>query len=524
LGDWSWDAVTDMVTFSDRAAEIFGIPPGPYMTWTQMRELLYEADRDRARIQVEGAIAHHSDYDTEYRVIRPDGQLRWVAAKGRAQYDNSGRVLGMLGVVQDVSDRKHAESERDQLLVRERTTREQAETANRIKDEFLAVLSHELRSPLNPILGWAKLLQTGTLNPQKAQYALETIERSAKLQTQLIEDLLDVSRILRGKLVLSKMPINLVPTLEAALETVRLAAEAKSIQLHLHLADTPPDHQPAPRPSPPFQVLGDSARLQQIVWNLLSNAVKFTPPEGRVEVRLMQQDGHAIIQVCDTGKGISPEFLPYVFEYFRQEDGTTTRKFGGLGLGLAIVRHLTELHGGQVAVESLGENQGATFTVCLPLLSQPTARTVDGPPSEILADLSSLHILVVDDEADIRDIVAFILEQAGAQVSLAASAQEAIAHLSPKASSPPRSLPQVLVCDIGMPEMDGYHLIRQIRTLNTEQPHRIAAIALTAYAGELDQRLALEAGFDIHLPKPVEPEVLVRTVTRLVSRHPTVDW
>ncbi|GAB4379468.1 MAG: hypothetical protein Kow00121_33690 [Elainellaceae cyanobacterium] len=624
LGDWSWDADTDMVTFSERAAAIFGIPPGSYLTWTQMRNLLHPEDRERARLQVEQAIAQRSDYDIEYRVTHPDTGERWVAVKGRAQYAPSGQVLGMLGVLQDVTGRKQAEAalqqseeryrylvesipqlvwtanaegvlldvnqrwleftglslaqvqiegweavvhpndipvlsqqwavaqhnstyyqaegrmrradggyrwhlhqaipqkndqgqvvkwfgtatdiedkkqleqQRDRLLQQEQAAREAAETANRIKDEFLAVLSHELRSPLNPILGWAKLLQTGRLAPQKAHYALETIERNAKLQAQLIEDLLDVSRILRGKLVLNTATVDLVSTIEAALETVRLAADAKGIQIHTALDPNA------------GTVLGDPARLQQIVWNLLSNAVKFTSAGGAIDIRLEQVNQQVQLQVQDTGKGINLEFLPYIFEYFRQEDGTTTRKFGGLGLGLAIVRHLVELHGGTVWAESAGEGQGATFIVSLPLMSATTTTPQENLPTDPLASLAGLQILVVDDEPDVRNIVEFILEEVGATVRVADSAPTALDLIE-------QSLPDVLICDIGMPDMDGYMLIRQLRAQSAQQGGQIPAIALSAYAGEYDQQQALAAGFQRHIAKPVEPEALVRAIASLLA-------
>jgi signal transduction histidine kinase/ActR/RegA family two-component response regulator len=406
------------------------------------------------------------------------------------------------------------ERERTENLARAEMAREQAEAANRIKDEFLAVLSHELRSPLNPILGWSKLLRTGRLDATKTAHALETIERNAKLQTQLIEDLLDVSRILQGKLGLNMASVNLAVTIEAALETVRLAAQAKSIQIQLRLDPTT------------GQVLGDSARLQQVIWNLLSNAVKFTPEGGQVDIRVEHSSSHAQIQVSDTGKGIPPDFLPHVFEYFRQADSTTTRKFGGLGLGLAIARHLVELHGGTVWAESPGEGLGATFTVRLPLMPLPTSTPQDSLPATPVSHLSGLRILVVDDEPDIRDIVALILEQAGATVSMAASAPEALNLME-------QCLPDVLICDIGMPDMDGYMLMRQIRTVLLEQGekipassaaipkalrHEVQAIALTAYAGEVNQQQALAAGFQQHLAKPVEPEELVRAIAALVNR------
>ncbi|MUG98768.1 PAS domain S-box protein [Scytonema sp. UIC 10036] len=428
---------------------------------------------------------------------RKDGRMVDLEIWANLTYDAEGNP-GCLGITLDITQRKRAEAEREQLLAREQAAREQAEAANRIKDEFLAVLSHELRSPLNPILGWTKLLQTGKLDAQASQRALDTIERNAKLQTQLIEDLLDVSRILRGKMALTICPINLVTIIESAKETVRLAAEAKHIQIQTVVTlDN-------------GQVSGDSARLQQIVWNLLSNAIKFTPDGGKVEIRLDQIGTYAQIQVRDTGIGISPDFLPYVFDYFRQEDGKTTRKFGGLGLGLAIVRHLTELHGGTVHAESFGEGLGATFTVRLPLMAFAEASESEIPTAAQSVDLSQLRILVVDDDEDMRDLVQVILEQQGAQVTLAASAAEALMLFE-------RQPPDIVISDIGMPDMDGYMLMEQIRKRSPEQGGLIRAIALTAYAGEYDQRQALKVGFQKHIPKPVEPEALVNAISELTG-------
>ncbi|MBW4540728.1 MAG: response regulator [Myxacorys chilensis ATA2-1-KO14] len=406
----------------------------------------------------------------------------------------------------DINDRKRAEAvrsrmaqERDQLLQREQAAREQAETANRIKDEFLAVLSHELRSPLNPILGWSRILQKGRLDSVKAAQALSVIERNAKLQAELIEDLLDVSRILQGKLSLNVCPVPLVPTIQAAMETVRLAAEARSIQIQAKL-------------DPNIgQVSGDPNRLQQVVWNLLSNAVKFTPEGGRVDIQLERSGSCAQISVSDTGKGIHPDFLCNVFDYFRQEDGATTRKFGGLGLGLAIVRHLVELHGGTVQAESLGEGQGATFRVKLPLMSKSHQTNVDSRPSEPSINLEGVLVLVVDDTADTREFVTFLLEMQGAAVTAVASAVEALGALA-------QSPADVLVSDIGMPDMDGYMLMRQLRALPPEQGGQIPAIAVTAYAGDFNQQQALEAGFQRHLAKPIEPNELVSAIADLIAR------
>ena len=397
---------------------------------------------------------------------------------------------------------------RDQALAiaeERQQAKEAAETANRIKDEFLAIVSHELRSPLNPILGWAKLLKNRSLNEATTMRALETIERNAELQTQLIEDLLDISRILQGKLVLNLGTVNLVSIIQAALETVQLAAEAKSIQINLHL-DTVIG-----------QVKGDSNRIQQIIWNLLSNAVKFTPSGGQVEVYLKQINSQLQLRVSDTGKGITPEFLPYVFEYFRQADSSTTRTFGGLGLGLAIVRQLVELHGGTVWAESLGEGQGATFTVNLPMfqhleLGSENYNVLDDcyPFCMLYAPLEGIRLLVVDDNADTLEFMAFLLEQQGAIVTIAASASEALTAIM-------ESKPDLLISDLGMPDVDGYTLIRKLRAMPTSLGGQIPAIALTAYAAETTQKQVFTAGFQLHIAKPADPVKLVAAIAALVN-------
>lgn len=761
LGTWSWDAATDVVTLSDRGAAIFGISSSAFITWTQIQSLLHPADRDRARLAVEAAILQKQDYDIEYRVIHPDGKQRWISAMGRGYYDNSGNVMGMHGVVQDITNRKQveeelreanvqlesalgagliytwrwnirdnrvtgsanlvhlfsvdpvqavhglpievfvdamhpadrlrvlesiqqaiatgeeyraeyrvqtatgeerwvlarglveydadgnpiafpgaladiterkrseealqqalqkltfhvenspmavvewnekfeiirwsgaaeqifgwqadevlgtpltelqlvfdedleevtdvckrlmlgkepyifsynrnytkhgdvvhcewynsslrdesgqmlsvlslvldttakkqAEAERDRLLQQEQAAREAAETANRIKDEFLAVLSHELRSPLNPILGWSKLLQSGRLDPAKTQQALATIERNAKLQAELIEDLLDVSRILQGKLSLNVSAVDLAATIRLAIETVQLAAEAKAITIHTQLE------------TQMGQVMGDSSRLQQVIWNLLSNAIKFTPQGGQVRVQLTRVGDLAQLAISDTGKGISPEFLPYVFDYFRQENASTTRKFGGLGLGLAIVRHLVELHGGTVQADSPGEGQGATFSVCIPIKVHPASGSEANQTQEQTCDLSGIKILIVDDDTDTREFLAFLLEQSGATVMMVNSAFAALAAIS-------RFQPNVLLSDIGMPEMDGYELLQQVRALLPEQGGNVPAIALTAYAGEIDYQRAVAVGFQQHHAKPIEPETLMKAIATLAHEHST---
>jgi PAS domain S-box-containing protein len=443
------------------------------------------------------------EVEAEIEFVFEDGTMTYLYGKAVPLQDEQGQVRGSIGAFVDISERKQAEAEREALLEREKAARNQAEQANRLKDEFLAVLSHELRSPLNPILGWATLLSRRKVDEATLTKALASIERNVRLQVQLVDDLLDVSRILRGKLNLQKKPIHLVSIILAALETVRLAAEAKSIQIQTNFAPIA------------GQVLGDAGRLQQVVWNLLSNAIKFTPVGGQVEVRLRQFNSQVEIQVQDTGKGISPNFLPFVFEYFRQEDGTTTRRFGGLGLGLAIVRYLTEMHGGIVEASSPGLGQGSTFTVKLPLLS-PIA--TDSEPdhslqsSEMAAQtlLQDVQILFVEDDTDTREFMRFTLEQAGADVTATASASEALAVLKHASFN-------LLISDIGMPEMDGYMLMQQIRSQIPFAGSTIKAIALTAYAGEVNRKQALNAGFDEHLAKPVDPAELIAVVTKLMQ-------
>jgi PAS domain S-box-containing protein len=673
MGNWSWDVATDLVTMSDRAAEIFGIPPGPVMTWTQMRQILSEEDRERARVSVERAIADHTDYDIEYQVVQPGDRRIWVAAMGRATYDESGQVLGMLGVVQDVTERKleraqleaerealetinrvgqmlsaelnldklvqaltdaateitgaefgsffynviderggsymlytlsgvpreqfanfpmpratdlfgptfrgegvvriddvkkdprhganapyygmpkghlpvvsylavpvisrsgevigglffgHSKpgvfTERDErivaglaglgatamdnarLYVAEQKARRDAETANRLKDEFLATVSHELRTPLNAITGWALLLRSGKLDPASSEQAIETIERNAKAQEQIIEDILDVSRIITGKIRLDVSTVEVAPVIDAAVDSLRLTADARQ----------------------PSLVLGDAGRLQQVVWNLLSNAIKFTPRGGRVQVALERINSHIEIKVTDTGQGINKEFLPYVFERFRQADSSTAREYGGLGLGLAIVRHLTELHGGSVSADSAGEGLGATFTVRLPVAAAredsfaPTQTSVprfhqplsEEAPTEFTEELAGVRVLVVDDEPDARVLLTTMLRQYGAEATAAGSTSEALETLK-------GWLPDVLVSDIGMPGRDGYELIREVRALSSEEGGDTPAVALTAYARSEDRLKALRSGFHTHLSKPVTPTELSATIAGLVRSY-----
>lgn len=495
-GIWDWDIPKNRVTWSEQIYKFHGLTPGKFGGRVEdFAQLIHPDDQAHVSAAIRQTLEQKTAYEIEFRAIQPDETVRWLSTSGGVVVNAQGEPIRMLGATRDITERKAIDEERERLLLSEQRARTEAESANRIKDEFLAVLSHELRSPLNPILGWARLLQTQQFDEERRIHALETIERNAKLQTQLIDDLLDVSRILRGKLTLNVRAVNLVTVIESALETVRLAAEAKQIEIqsYMLLKDG--------------KISGDAARLQQIVWNLVSNAVKFTPNHGQIEVRLERIGNNARIQVKDTGKGITPSFLPYVFDYFRQEDGKTTRKFGGLGLGLAIVRHLTELHGGTVHAESLGEAQGATFTVKLPLLCTPTS-CEDMANTSLNADLSQLKIIVVDDDEDMRELAQFILEQQGAQVVTVASAAEVLLLFD-------RQPPDLLISDIGMPEIDGYMLMQQIRQRSPERGGMVPAIALTAYAGEYDQQKAIRSGFQKHISKPVEPEALISAIADL---------
>jgi PAS domain S-box-containing protein len=397
---------------------------------------------------------------------------------------------------------------RARLYQAERQLRAEAEDANRTKDEFLATLSHELRTPLTAMLGWTRMLRMKELDEQTSEHALETVERNAKMQAQLIEDLLDVSRIITGKLRLDVRPMELLPVIEASIDAVRPAAEAKSIRIETMLD---------PLAGP---VSGDPGRLQQVVWNLLANAVKFTPRGGEVKAHLERVDSQVEINVSDTGQGINPDFLPYVFDRFRQADGSTTRMHGGLGLGLAIVRHLVELHGGTVKAESAGEGQGATFRVQLPIVALRNAEfglrieehsteksAILNPQSSTLA---GVRVLIVDDEQDARSLIQTVLERQGAEVLAVGNAREALAALA-------LHKPDVLVSDIGMPDEDGYAFIRQVRARGPEQGGWIPAAAVSAYVGEENRRLALAAGFQLHVAKPVDPEELIRVVQTLAK-------
>ncbi len=458
-----------------------------------------EASQNTFRqLQVKGYIRYE---DLPLQTV--DGKLREVEFVSNVYDENGYRVIQCN--IRDITDRKQAEAVRGRLLESEQAAHAEADLANGVKDQFLALLSHELRTPLTSILGWSDLLTTGKLDAAATKRALEIIVRNSRAQRQLIDDLLDISGIITGKLRLDVRPMELAPIIEAVVESVRPAADAKSLHLQTALDSISP-------------IIGDPGRIQQIIWNILTNAIKFTPKGGRVQVRLERVDSYVEITMRDTGQGIAPEFLPHVFERFRQSDSSSTRSHGGLGLGLSIVRQLIELHGGTVGAESPGEGAGTTVKVKFPVTNgthQLSERTwpivaghcsADGRPS-----LSGLRVLVVDDESDSRELVTEVLKGRGADVVSLGSAIEALTALA----AMDRKSFDVLILDIGMPLMDGYALVEKIRRLPAERGGKIPAIALTAYAGIEDRMRVLAAGYQMHMPKPVEPVELINAVASL---------
>lgn len=481
---------------------------------------IHPEDRDRIINDWSAYTFEGHEYSDEFRLQKSDGNLLWVRVRSTPMLSNQNELLGHVGTIEDITERKQVEAARSQVML-EQAARREAETANRMKDDFLAVLSHELRTPLNSMLGWARLLQSRKFNEETTLRALKTIERNATTQSQLIEDILDVSQIIRGKLRLNWTSVDLRAVIEAAIDSLRPQADAKSIEIKFTAT---PDSD---------RLWGDSVRLQQVIWNLLSNAIKFTHESGRIEVSLEWMNGingsmngddskrssihsHAKVTVTDTGIGIKPEFLPNVFDRFRQADSSITRTHNGLGLGLAIVRHIVELHGGTVQADSPGAEQGATFTIQLPL-RQTKIQASNGKGGNDAAvhtphthTLKETKVLIVDDEADTRDFLSFALQQFGAITQIANSAAKALEAVR-------IFKPDVLISDIGMPEQDGYALIRQIRVLELQRGERIPAIALTAYTQESDRTQALTAGFQAHLSKPIDMNELIQTVTNLLN-------
>jgi PAS domain S-box-containing protein len=468
------------------------------ITWRSITapESIERSEAARMELRQKGTSA---PFEKQY--LRKDGSRVWVVVGAAMILDAEDRWMAF---IMDISDRKHATIEREAAFQREHAARKQAEDATRLKDEFLANLSHELRTPMNAIIGWTHLLRTGRLDDAQRQRAMESIDRGARSQAKLIEDLLDVSRIVSGKLSLSLTPVDLRAVLNAAMDSQRPAAQAKNLRLEMD--STPPD----------CAVLGDVGRLQQVFLNILTNAVKFTPTGGQVRVKMVCEGETARVAITDTGEGIAPDFLPYVFDRFRQADGTSTRNHMGLGLGLAIVKHVVEMHGGTVQATSAGAGQGATFTVTLPLTG-----TLDTPARGPIADRMpgnygptgglGVRVLVVEDDTETRDILSAILERGGFSYRIATRASEALSVLDDWQ-------PDVILSDIGMPDMDGYEFVRRLRARTPENGGRIPALALSAFARAEDRDLALRSGYQAHVAKPVEPADLVKSITALTGK------
>jgi PAS domain S-box-containing protein len=460
-------------------------------------KLIREANRQRLK----GVSGHY-----ELCLKKKSGERIWTIVGGAPIINAEGFITGTMGVFTDITERKLVEAEREKLLIQEQILRQQAEQANNLKDEFLALVSHELLTPLNAILGWANLVQQTGYELETMRRAFEVVERNANIQNQIISDILDVSRIITGKINLRREPLEITGIIQAAVDTLRPAITAKKLRLETNLE------------SNSKIILGDADRLQQMCWNLLANAVKFTPSGGTIKITLQYGNEYAKIIISDTGKGIEPEFLPFIFERFRQADSSTTRQHGGLGLGLAIARHLTDLHGGSIFAESEGKDMGSTFTIWLPLANhrQPVRGgelAVDSTPVENVSgenDLprrlfAGLKVLAVDDEADALELINILLTGRGAKVFTTDSVDEALKIFD-------KENPDVLISDIGMPLKDGYDLIRAVQERTKKQNRPFPAIALTAYARKEDRRRTLDAGFQAYLRKPVKLTELIEKI------------
>jgi PAS domain S-box-containing protein len=503
---WMSDNTKSRIWFNRRWLEFTGrtMDQDVGFGWTQV---VHEDDLARCLQAYAEGFDTRQPFRSEYRVRRADGMARWMIEQATPLFEGPGGTFsGYIGSCLDITESKQLQAEREENLKAERVAREEAERVGRLKDEFLATVSHELRTPLNAILGWATLLRR--LQPGSDDHArgLETIERNARIQGQIIADLLDMSRIISGKVQLDVQAIDLAEVINAALDAVKLSIEAKNLRLRVTLD------------SRAGRLRGDPGRLQQVVWNLLTNAVKFTPSGGRVDVVMERVNSHVELSVEDSGIGIKPEFLAFVFDRFRQADATTTRHFGGLGLGLSIVKHLVELHGGSVRVKSAGEGQGSTFIVALPISVVRSDESRPERPAFIDVDVSSIalpslsgaNVLVVDDQPDARVLICRLIEEQGGRCIMVDSGTDALKALREEDVN-------ILISDIGMPEFDGYELIRKVRALHDSRIRNIPAIALTAYARNDDRQRALLAGFQMHVSKPVESRELIAGVASLLN-------
>lgn len=502
---WTWDVDANVMDGSARRRALYGFAPDEEFSVETWLARIHPEDRERiaARAKLMLDAPTENVWSEEFRINHPTKGERWLSGLGRAVRDETGKLKHITGISFDITQRKRAQDERAHLLQSEQIARADAERANRAKDHFLAIVSHELRTPLNGMLLWVDLLRRNHSDPETVAEGLEAIERNGRSQVRLIEDLLDMSRILSGKIRLEIQPVCLCSAAEAAIATILPLAQAKSITIEKKLDLRA------------MKVLGDAARLEQIILNLLSNAVKFTPAHGHIFVEVDQRDLTAFVQVRDTGQGIAPEFLPYVFDSFRQADSTTARYHGGLGLGLAIARHLVQLLNGSLNVASPGKDQGATFTVGVPVA---TFESEDSGTYtfEVEDDFAGngfrdLRILVVDDDADACELLGRMLVECGACVEVTTSPDDAIQRLS-------TFRPQILISDIGMPGKDGFQLIREIRTMGHSR-YDLPAVAVTAFVRPEDRIQAMKAGYNMYVTKPIERRKLLTALSTLVHEH-----
>lgn len=500
IGTWTWDITNNAVSADKNLARMFSVSEanangGEIENYIAA---IHSDDRERVAAIILDAVENGDDYEADYRLISAEGKICWVIARGTVERDSEGKPIHLNGVVLDITERKEAESERERLFIEAQKAREIAERANHSKDEFIALVSHELRSPLNAMLGWTRVLQRKQTDEKMTDYALDVIVRNALSQSRLIEDLLDIARIGEGKLRLEIRETRLIPIINTAVETIKPAADGKNISIIQSIDSTA------------NLINGDDERLRQVLENLLSNAVKFTSDGGTVKISLERSEELARIVVSDTGQGISGEFLPQIFEKFRQADASTTRRHGGLGIGLSLARDLVELHSGTISAHSEGEGTGATFTVTLPLRTvMPIKQNSDTEGNMgSQGKLNGFWILAVDDEADAREIVSFMLQINGAKVTTANSAVEALEILKDCNGH----IPDILLSDISMPFESGYALLEKIRALPSEKGGQIPAVALTAFNRPEDREAAFEAGFQKHLGKPVDMDVLIEAI------------
>ncbi|MCW5961569.1 MAG: response regulator [Pyrinomonadaceae bacterium] len=504
VGLWYWDLRAGKIHTTPKCNELFLLEPNDILTLDKFYELVHPDDKARVEGQILESQNYGKEYHSEFRVIYPDGTEEWIAAQGKTFLGEDGTPKNMMGVVQKVTDTKTESTELSKIYAREKKLRDEAEEANRAKDFFLAVISHELRSPLNAILGWTKILLTKELDTETRRKALETVEKSARSQAKLLDDLLDSSRVASGRLKLEFRDINLYEVISTVYNLQKPTADAKSIEINI---DSNSDN---------IRVFGDPIRIQQVITNLLSNALKFTPDGGKVNIEIQSGETEVIVHVADTGQGISQKTLPNIFRQFRQGDADSGDQ-GGLGLGLSIAKILIEKHKGKIWATSEGVGQGSTFSIALPLLVSQKKRESEAKIEKLpeMKLLNGIKILVVEDEPDSREVLQLFLEQNGAEVKSVDIASQALEYLSRNN----QDLPDIILSDLAMPGMDGYALLSQIRQLKPEQGGDVPAVALSAFSSNDNKQRAFKSGFQQYHTKPFEPDGIIQDILNLTKKN-----